>query len=79
MSDLAGRDGIERRDLIQYTYPSDRELADAGVTGLFLGHYLPWDGASNALIAGVKAQVPDVDGADPVRVLAAVRALKDDF
>jgi hypothetical protein len=51
VSDLVGRHGIERRDLIQYTYPTDAELADVGVTGLFLGHYLPWDGASNALVA----------------------------
>jgi hydroxyacylglutathione hydrolase len=34
---------------------------------------------SPELIAHVAARVPDVDGADPVRVLAAVRALKDEF
>lgn len=51
VSDLIGLEGIEARDLIPYTYPSDEELARVGVTGLFLGHYLPWDGLSNALIA----------------------------
>jgi len=51
VSDLVGRDGIEHRHLIQYTYPTDEQLARVGVTGLFLGYYLPWDGASNALIA----------------------------
>jgi N-acetyl sugar amidotransferase len=51
VSDLAGSDGIEPRHLLLYQYPSDEELARAGVTGLFLGHYLPWDGLSNALIA----------------------------
>lgn len=51
VSDLVGRDGIEARDLIQYAYPTDTELADVGVSGLFLGYYLPWDGASNALLA----------------------------
>lgn len=51
VSDLIGLDGIEARHLICYTYPSDEELARVGVTGLFLGHYLPWDGLSNALIA----------------------------
>ena len=51
VSDLVGRDGIESRDLIQYTYPTDDELAEVGVTGLFLGYYMPWDGASNALMA----------------------------
>lgn len=51
VSDLMETDGIEPRHLIPYTYPSDEELARVGVTGLFLGHYLPWDGLSNALIA----------------------------
>lgn len=51
VSDLVGMDGIEQRHLIPYSYPSDEDLAAVGVTGLFLGHYLPWDGYSNALIA----------------------------
>ena len=51
VSDLVGQDGIEAKHLIQYSYPSDEELARVGVTGLFLGHYIPWDGLSNALIA----------------------------
>jgi hypothetical protein len=51
VADLAGQDGIEPRHLIQYAYPSDQELAAVGVTGIFLGHYLPWDGMANALIA----------------------------
>ena len=51
VSDLIGMDGIEAKHLIPYTYPSDEDLAKVGVTGLFLGYYLPWDGLSNALIA----------------------------
>lgn len=51
VSDLIGLEGLEAKHLINYTYPSDEELARVGVTGLFLGHYLPWDGLSNALIA----------------------------
>jgi N-acetyl sugar amidotransferase len=51
VSDLIGREGIEKKDVILYTYPSDEALRDAGVTGLFLGHYVPWDGWHNALIA----------------------------
>lgn len=51
VSDLIGQEGIEARHLINYTYPTDEELARVGVTGLFLGHYIPWDGLSNALIA----------------------------
>ncbi|MEW6428698.1 MAG: N-acetyl sugar amidotransferase [Thermodesulfobacteriota bacterium] len=51
VSDLIGVDGIERRHLIQFTYPSDDDLKRVGVTGLFLGYYLPWDGFHNAMIA----------------------------
>jgi N-acetyl sugar amidotransferase len=51
LSDVIGMEGIESKHLIPYTYPSNEELERVGVTGLFLGHYLPWDGLSNALIA----------------------------
>lgn len=51
VSDLIGLDGIETRQLVPYSYPSDEELAKVGVTGIFLGYYFPWDGYSNALIA----------------------------
>lgn len=51
VSDLIGQDGIEPKHLIQYTYPTDEELARVGVTGIFLGYYLPWDGYTNALFA----------------------------
>ena len=51
VTDLIGQEGIEAKHLIHYTYPSDEELVRVGVTGLFLGYYLPWDGLSNTLIA----------------------------
>ncbi len=51
VSDLVGQSGITARDLIQYTYPTDEELAQVGVTGIFLGYYYPWDGYQNALIS----------------------------
>lgn len=51
VSDLIGQEGIEARHLINYAYPTDEELARVGVTGLFLGHYIPWDGLANTLIA----------------------------
>lgn len=51
VTDLIGIDGIEQRHLIPYSYPTDEELQRVGVTGIFLGHYLPWDGYSNALIS----------------------------
>lgn len=51
VSDLIGMEGLQAKHLIPYSYPSDAELSRVGVTGLFLGYYLPWDGLSNALIA----------------------------
>jgi N-acetyl sugar amidotransferase len=51
VTDLIGQAGIEAKHLIAYTYPSDAELARVGVTGIFLGHYIPWDGYTNVLVA----------------------------
>lgn len=51
VSDLVGLEGIARQDMVQFTYPSDAELKAAGVTGIFLGYFFPWDGYQNALIA----------------------------
>lgn len=51
VSDLIGVDGIEEKHMIPFTYPTDAELKEVGVTGLFLGHYLPWDGLRNAIIS----------------------------
>ncbi len=51
VSDMIGMYGIEAKHLICYTYPTDEELARVGVTGLFLGHFLQWDGLQNTLIA----------------------------
>jgi N-acetyl sugar amidotransferase len=51
VSDVVGQYGITEKDLIQYTYPTDKELEASGVTGIFLGYFLPWDGMQNALIA----------------------------
>lgn len=65
VSDLIGQDGLEERHLINYIYPTDEQLAQVGVTGLFLGHYIPWDGLSNYLIAqanGFKSYGKPVEG-----------------
>jgi len=66
VSDLIGQEGITQRDLIQYTYPTNEELARVGVTGIFLGHYFPWDGLSNMLISqanGFETYPNNVEGA----------------
>jgi len=52
VSDLPSLVGLTDADLRMYTYPSDADLARSGVTGIFLGHYVPWDGYANALSAG---------------------------
>ncbi len=65
VSDLVGVDGIKSKDLIPYKYPTDEELEAVGVTGLFLGHYIPWDGYSNALLSqayGLKTYSKIVEG-----------------
>jgi hypothetical protein len=51
VSDLVGLEGLEASQLLPYTYPTDAELERVGVTGLVLGHYLPWDGYANALLS----------------------------
>ncbi|MBF0622962.1 MAG: N-acetyl sugar amidotransferase [Magnetococcales bacterium] len=51
VSDMIGMEGLSRRDLVPYHYPQDDDLQRVGVTGLFLGYYLPWDGYANALLA----------------------------
>ena len=51
VTDLIGQEGIEKKNLIQFSYPSDEELNRVEVSGLFLGYYLPWDGYHNSVIA----------------------------
>ena len=41
VSDLPIMANIDKKDLILYNYPTDDELKETKVTGLFLGHYLP--------------------------------------
>ncbi len=65
VSDLVGQEGIEPRHLIQYTYPSDEQLRQVGVTGVFLGYYFPWDGYANAIYAqahGFETRPTTVEG-----------------
>ncbi|GBE18167.1 hypothetical protein BMS3Abin16_00759 [archaeon BMS3Abin16] len=43
ISDLVKNDGFEWKDLKTMVYPTDEQLEEVGVTGLFLGHYIKWD------------------------------------
>jgi len=51
ITDVVGQMGITQRDLIPFQYPSDEDMERVGVTGVFLGYYIPWDGYRNALVA----------------------------
>jgi len=42
VEDMIGN-GLTQKDLFPYTYPSDEELREVGVTGIFLGYYLKWN------------------------------------
>ncbi|OGX23530.1 MAG: pseudaminic acid biosynthesis protein PseA [Omnitrophica WOR_2 bacterium GWF2_38_59] len=41
-------DGINLNDVKTFHYPTDEEMKDVGVTGLFLGYYTKWDSKKNA-------------------------------
>lgn len=49
--DFSDNHNINIKNLYPYQYPSDLKLKEVGITGLFLGHYFPWDGISNYLIS----------------------------
>lgn len=51
VQDIIDDFNVDKRDMWLYTYPEDTEMKDIGVTGLFLGYYMPWDGRNNAWIA----------------------------
>jgi N-acetyl sugar amidotransferase len=58
VSDLVGIEEIEQKHLIPYSYPANEDLSRVGVTGLFLGYYVPWDGMTNALVAQAHGFLP---------------------
>lgn len=51
VSDLIEEFGFSEKDMYLYTYPTDVELRENQVTGLFLGYYYEWDGYTNSLIS----------------------------
>jgi len=56
---------IPKNKLIQYTYPSEKELKSVGSMGIFLGQFLPWDSLKNAEVAashGFKYYKNNVEG-----------------
>jgi N-acetyl sugar amidotransferase len=51
VSDLVDAYGFSANEIEPYVYPQPLDLEQAGISGLFLGQYLPWDGMSNFLIS----------------------------
>ena len=43
IQDMINVGGITKTDLTPYIYPSDEDIEQVGVTGIFLGHYFFWD------------------------------------
>jgi N-acetyl sugar amidotransferase len=58
VTDLIGQENIGEKDIISYKYPSDEELQKTGTTGLFLGHYISWNGLTNSIIAQANGFTP---------------------
>lgn len=40
---IGGIESLTEKDLANYRYPSDRDLARVGVRGIYLNNYIPWD------------------------------------
>lgn len=65
VEDLVASYGFNESDLLLYHYPSDEALKLAGTTGVFLGHFFPWDGLSNAIVStafGFNSKESHVEG-----------------
>ncbi len=43
IDDMVGVNGITKKELTPYFYPSDEDIERVGVTGIFLGSYFFWD------------------------------------
>ena len=66
LSDLTDSYGIKKEELLIYMYPEKKEIKKANLQGLFLGHYFPWNGFENAIIAkknGFQYYEKEVEGA----------------
>ena len=51
VSELSKLLTIDEKYLYPYFYPSEQELQKLGIQGIFLGHFFPWDGLANYLLA----------------------------
>ena len=51
VTDLINIDGISKKDLFFYEYPSIEEIESLGLKGIYLDNYFAWNGISNVLIS----------------------------
>ena len=40
---MVGREGLTRQDLLAYQYPTDQELFDLDIRGIYVGNYVHWE------------------------------------
>lgn len=45
---MVGREGITSNDMIPYKYPTDQELLDIDIRGIYLGNYVYWEANEHA-------------------------------
>jgi N-acetyl sugar amidotransferase len=55
-------DGVDERDLLPYTWPTDDELASVPVRAIFLGQYIPWDPVTTFEVASAHGFEACTDG-----------------
>lgn len=48
---MVGHEGIRASDMFAYQYPSDQEMFDLQLRGIYLSNYVSWDGNANARLA----------------------------
>lgn len=48
---MVGLEGIEASDMVAYQYPSDKEMFELGLRGIYLSNFVPWDGNENSRLA----------------------------
>jgi imidazoleglycerol phosphate synthase cyclase subunit len=48
---MVGMEGIRPADMYAYQYPSDQEIFDIGLRGIYLSNFVPWDGNANSKLA----------------------------
>ncbi len=48
---MVGHEGIRAIDMVAYQYPSDQEIFDIGLKGIYLSNFVPWDGNENSKLA----------------------------